>query len=133
MGRNEVTIDWPKVDSLLKAQCDGTGIAAMLGIHPNTLYRKCEEKHGMSFSDYSALKRGEGKELLRAKMFDAAMKGDKTMQIFLAKNYLGMSDRQEVKHEGEIVSEIIWEPWDKADTVYDQTRNSTGQQEAKSE
>lgn len=103
MARPKANIDWGIVDEYLRAHCEGTGIAGILGIHPNTLYLACEEKHKMSFSDYSAQKRGEGKELLRAKMFTQAMGGDKTMQIWLSKQYLGMSDKQEVEHKGVVL------------------------------
>jgi hypothetical protein len=51
----------------------------------------------MSFSEYLQAKRGEGKELLRAKQFQSAMDGDRTMQIWLGKQYLNQSDKHETK------------------------------------
>ena len=42
---------------------------------------------------YSAKKKSEGKEILRKNMFDLAMKGNVTMNIFLSKQYLGFSDK----------------------------------------
>ena len=98
MARPKTKIDWEKVDGFLKAQCDGAAIAGIFGIHPNTLYKACEEKHKISFSEYSALKRTEGKELLRAKMYQEAMKGDKTMLIWMSKQYLGFTDAQKIDH-----------------------------------
>lgn len=96
MGRTKTNIDWGKVDKYLQAQCDGTGIAGLLGIHPNTLYRLCEEKYKMSFSEYSAQKKTEGKELLRAKQYQVAMSGDKTMLVWLGKQYLNQTDRRNI-------------------------------------
>jgi len=93
--RPRVEIDWKKVDSYLQAQCNGTAIASILGCHPDTLYRHCEELHGMTFTAYSQIKRAEGVELLRVKMYSSAMSGDKTMQIWLSKQYLDMKDRHE--------------------------------------
>jgi hypothetical protein len=98
MARPKAEIDWEKVDSYLRAQCDGTAIASLFGIHPDTLYNACEAEHKTGFSAYAATKRGEGKELLRMKMYQSAMKGDKTMQIWLSKQYLGFSDKQAVDH-----------------------------------
>ena len=95
-GRPKANIDWSKVDKYLQAQCDGTGIAGLFGIHPNTLYRACETDNKISFSNYSAIKKAEGKELLRAKQFQSAMEGDKTMQIWLGKQYLGQKDKSDV-------------------------------------
>lgn len=86
-------IDWSQVDKYLKAQCDGVGIAGILGIHPNTLYAKCEEDNKLSFSEYSQIKKAEGKELLRQKQMEVALDGDKTMLVWLGKQYLEQSDK----------------------------------------
>ena len=98
MSRPPIEIDWKKVDQYLQAQCNGTGIAGILGIHPTTLYMKCEEQHKMSFSEYSAQKKGEGKELLRSRQFAEAMKGDKTMLVWLGKQYLEQRDKSQFEH-----------------------------------
>jgi len=76
MGRPKANIDWKKVDKYLQAQCDGVGIAGLLGIHPNTLYRLCEEKYKISFSEYSAQKKAEGVVLIEESIYkDALTKG----------------------------------------------------------
>lgn len=93
MSRPKTEIDWARVDELLVAQCDGAGIASILGIHPNTLYRLCEEEFSMSFSAYSQQKRGEGRELLRAKQYELALSGDKTMLVWLGKQYLNQREK----------------------------------------
>lgn len=98
MARPKIEIDWKKVDNFLKAQCDGAAIAGILGIHPDTLYKACEVAHKMGFSAYAALKKSEGRELLRAKMYEEAFKGDKTMLVWLSKQYLGFSDTQKIDH-----------------------------------
>ena len=95
-GRPKANIDWDMVDKYLQSHCDGAGIAGLFGIHPNTLYEECKRLKKCNFSEYSAQKKSEGKELLRAKMFEQALGGDKSLQIFLSKQYLGMSDKQEI-------------------------------------
>ena len=95
-GRPEIKIDWSKVDKYLQAQCNGIGIAGLLGISKDTLYDKCLEDNKTLFSDYSALKKGEGKELLRAKQFSTAMEGDKTMLVWLGKQYLDQKERTDI-------------------------------------
>jgi len=92
-------IDWKVVDQYLRAQCEGTGIAGILGIHPETLYRRCEAENGVGFSEYSSQKKGEGKELLRAKQFNTAMSGDKTLLIWLGKQYLDQREKQHDEFE----------------------------------
>ena len=98
MARPKADIDWNKVDKYLQAQCNGTGIAGLLGIAPITLYRACEEKYKVNFEAYSAQKKGEGKELLRAKQFEMVMNGNVTMAIWLGKQYLGQRDKSEIDH-----------------------------------
>lgn len=95
MSRPKMEIDWNKVDKYLKAQCDGVGIAGILGIHPETLYDAVKEKFNIGFSEYSAKKKSEGKELLRSKQFDLALEGDKTMLIWLGKQYLEQRDKSD--------------------------------------
>jgi hypothetical protein len=99
MARPKANIDWQKVDNYLKAQCDGVGIAGILGISPDTLYRACMEENKIGFADYSAIKKGEGKELLRARQFQVAMEGDKTMLVWLGKQYLLQQDKSEIDHK----------------------------------
>lgn len=100
MARPKANIDWLKVDRYLQAQCEGTGIAGLLGINPETLYRHCQEKHKMGFDAYSAIKKSEGKELLRGKQFEMAMKGNTAMVIWLGKQYLEQREKSDVSHEG---------------------------------
>jgi hypothetical protein len=103
-GRPEVKIDWNKVDGYLKAQCNGTGIAGLLGISPETLYRHCQKDHKVVFDVYSAQKKSEGRELLRAKQHLTAMEGNVTMQIWLGKQYLDQKDRSDFTTKDEQIN-----------------------------
>jgi len=85
---------------MLEAGCKGTEVAAVLGISRDTLYRACQREHKVDFADYKALKRASGDRLLRVKQFEIAMTGDKTMLVWLGKQRLGQSEKNEIKHEG---------------------------------
>ncbi len=102
MGRPKAHIDWKKVDQYLQAQCDGAAIASLLGIAADTLYRAVEREQNVTFAAYSQQKKSEGKELLRAKQFSTAMNGDKTLLIWLGKQYLGQSDKQSLELAGKL-------------------------------
>lgn len=79
-------------------------VCATFGISPKTLNKLINDKlhdelapdsdEPVSFQDafraYSAAARGS----LRRKQFELAMHGDKTMLIFLGKNYLDQTDRE---------------------------------------
>lgn len=109
MGRLKSNIDWKKVDTLLKAQCDGTEIAAMLGLKcADTLYRHVKETFKMDFVAYSQQKRAEGRTLLKVAQFDKALtEKSQTMQIWLGKQYLGQKDRTDNENRNTEVNHII--------------------------
>lgn len=101
-------IDWEKVDQLLIAGCKGTEIAAHFGIHPDTLYLRCEHEKKMCFSVYLQEKRAIGDTMLRAAQFDEAVrKRDRGMLVWLGKNRLEQSDKEEVRHKGNIPVEVV--------------------------
>jgi hypothetical protein len=106
-GRKRLIIDWAKVDKYLKAQCNGVSIAGILGIHPETLYNACKREFKLDFSAYSEKKKGQGKELLRAKQYDLAMKGEKTMLIWLGKQYLEQKEKTETNLQAEIKTDQL--------------------------
>jgi len=85
-------IDWEKVDNLLMAGCTGTEIAPHFDIHPDTFYRRVNEKYGVGFTEYCSIKRQKGDSLLREKQFQLAMNGDKGLLIWLGKNRLGQKE-----------------------------------------
>ena len=96
-GRPMVTIDWKIVDSLLEADCEGTEIAGYLGINEHTLYQRCLKDNKLRFSDYLREKKAKGNSLLKAKLYESAVKDKNTsMQIWLSKQRLGYRDKQEI-------------------------------------
>jgi hypothetical protein len=96
MARPPADINWATVDQYLHAQCDGVAIAGIIGIAPDTLYHRCQQDHNLGFSEYSQQKKTEGRELLRQKQFDTAMSGDKTMLVWLGKQYLEQKERHDI-------------------------------------
>lgn len=103
-GRPPAQIDWDMVDNFLKAQCDGVGIASYFGVAPDTLYRLTKERYNIGFDDYRRQKQSEGCELLRAKQFQSAMAGDKTMLVWLGKQYLHQREKTDVTTDGEKIN-----------------------------
>lgn len=99
MGRKKIVIDWKLVDKMLMASCEGTEVAAALGIHPDTLYLRCEKDKKMGFSEYLRQKKAKGDNYLKTKQYQVAMNGDKSMLIWLGKNRLGQSDKVDAKTE----------------------------------
>jgi hypothetical protein len=104
-GRKRKLIDWELVDNMLIAHCKGVEVAAALGIDRQTFYRAVKKDKKVDFDTYQQQKQAIGKELLRRKMFSQAMKDSNTTErIFLSKNLLGYTDKQQqdIKVEGTI-------------------------------
>lgn len=95
MARPKAIIDWAKVGKMLEAGCTAEGIAASLGISREVLYRRCELDNKVGFSTFSQQKKASGDDLLRMKQFEIAMKGDKTLLIWLGKQRLGQRENAE--------------------------------------
>jgi len=97
MGRHKIKIDFGMVDNLCNIQCTTEEIASVLNVSVDTLERRCKEEKEVTFAVYSAQKRQGGKMSLRRKQMELALAGDKTMLIWLGKQYLEQSDKTDSK------------------------------------
>lgn len=92
MGRKVIEIDWNEFDKLCSFQCTLAEIASWFDVSEDTIERRVKEYSGETFADYYKQKRGAGFVSLRRKQFEVAMSGDKTMLIWLGKQYLGQRE-----------------------------------------
>lgn len=99
-GRQFIEIDEGKLEKLAALGLTNAECAAILGCSPDTLERNYKETMawGRSHRDAS----------LRRKQFEIALAGNPTMLIWLGKQYLGQSDKNELtgKDGGAIQHEI---------------------------
>lgn len=91
-GRKKAIVDWDILDGLLEANADGVQAAAVLGMHPETLYKHVREEKKMDFSAYSQQKRAKGDSHLLRAQYDKALSGDNSLLIWLGKNRLHQRD-----------------------------------------
>lgn len=73
----------------------------------STLQRYIKKTHGINFDQFREKKASSWKSSLFAKMLDMALKGNPTMAIWLSKQYLGMTDKQEVANTIATESNLI--------------------------
>ena len=86
VGRPKAKVDVEILKNLASIGCPTYEIASVMNVSARTLKR--------NFAEIIDQYKERGKASLRKKMFDKAVKKDNTMmQIFLSKNYLGMSDK----------------------------------------
>jgi hypothetical protein len=109
VGRHKIVVDWDVVNKYLQAGCMGTEVAAVIGCGPDTLYRRCQEEHGINFEAYRQSQLAYGDSLLKDKQFKIALEGDKVMLIWLGKQRLGQKDKQEVEQKGGVEVKITRE------------------------
>jgi len=98
MAGKKKPINWEEFEKLCFIQCTRDEICFWLDITDKTLNNRCKEQYGKPYSAVYDEKRQGGKISLRRKMFQAATNGNGniTMMIWLSKQYLKMSDKQEI-------------------------------------
>lgn len=98
MARPRIKIDWEQFDKLCHMQATRIEIAQWFNCTDETIDNACKREKKVSFSSYYDQKRGRGRISLRRKMYEMALSGDRVMCIWLSKQYLGMTDKQEIKN-----------------------------------
>ena len=99
MGRPKKNLtpkDWDSVNYMCMIHCTGEEIAGVLGMDYDTLNRNCKEQKGMYISEYIKQHQNGGNMSLRRAQWKAAEGGNVTMQIWLGKQWLNQTDKQEV-------------------------------------
>ena len=101
-GRPRVDLDEIKADGwdILEANAvwaTAEYCADKLGISADTLDRRLKEKYGFGFAEYKKKVKEPMRINLRKKQYDVAMQGSHAMLIWLGKNELGQSDKNEVE------------------------------------
>ena len=108
MSKNFIPIDWDIANQLLAAGSPGSEVAAHLGMHPDTFYRRVEQEYGVTYTAYAAEKRSNGDALLRLHQYQKALgltkKGDNTLLIWLGKQRLG---QKETPQENVVNAEVL--------------------------
>lgn len=104
-------IDWKLFENLCRIHCTESEICAIFGITEKTLAARCKETFEKPFSQVFAEKRAGGKMSIRRRQYETAMgrparydeqgnlleaeaPPDRTMLIWLGKQWLGQSDKR---------------------------------------
>lgn len=91
MGRpKKYDIDTEKVEQLAGFGCTNKEIAKFFGCSADLIEK--------TYSEFIIKGREKGKIRLRQLQWKSAESGNVTMQIWLGKQYLGQSDKQEIEH-----------------------------------
>ena len=94
-GRPRKDIDKTNFEKLCGLFCTLDEIAGFFDCSEDTIERWCKREYKQSFAEISAKKRGLGKISLRRAGLELAKK-NAAVHNFYCKNYLGMTDKQEI-------------------------------------
>jgi len=97
MGRPKKELDWVEFEKLCFIQATAEEIAAWFNCSVDVVERRVRSHYGTTFAEIFRKKRGMGRISLRRAMFQHALKGDRTLLIWLSKNHLDMADKLEQK------------------------------------
>ena len=114
-GPDPMAIDWEWVNQMCIIDATAEEICSCyrnpntgkMGISTDTLSRACERELGVKLADYLEEKRKIGRASLRRRQHQAAMEGNTALLIFLGKNRLGQTDKQEIAHDNAASGKLI--------------------------
>ena len=96
MPRQKIEIDWKEFEIYCAAQSTLREIADYFNCSEDTIERRVKEHYSIGFAEVFRRKRQKGLMSLRAGLFKLGMKQG-NVAIYLSKNWLGMSDKQEIE------------------------------------
>ena len=96
-----------KFEEYCRLQCTEAEISSAFEVSEDTLDRWCKRTYGEGFADTFAKKRQGGFISLRRLQYQMAEGGDKTMAIWLGKNWLGQADKVEADIKVEPVNIVF--------------------------
>lgn len=102
MARPRKEIDQKQFENLCGLQCTKLEICGWFDITDKTLDSWCKRTYNKGFSEVYAQKREKGKISLRRAQFQLAEKGNATMLIWLGRQYLGQTDRDNTSDSKDI-------------------------------
>lgn len=99
MGRPRLELNWDEIQKLCAIQATQEEIANWCKCSVDTLVRASQREHGVTFAEFYKKHADTGKISLRRAQFQAALKGNTALLIWLGKQMLGQREpKQEVEH-----------------------------------
>lgn len=96
-GRPKKQIDKRQFEQMCEWQCTRSEIASFFDCDEKTITTWCKETYGMDFSSVCKIKAENGKSKLRHIQFRMAEAGSERMAIWLGKQWLNQSDKQDIQ------------------------------------
>lgn len=97
IGRPKAIIEARQFEELCRMQCTQREICSVLGVTDKTLMKWCIETYGVPYSEAYNKYADFGKKNLRHIQYRMAEAGSERMAIWLGKQWLGQSDKQDIQ------------------------------------
>lgn len=91
--------EWEMLLSMLRINCTQVECCSVFNMDEDTLERNIREREACNFSELYKRYSGQGKTSLRRLQYASAEAGNVTMQIWLGKQWLGQTDKSEIKQD----------------------------------
>lgn len=106
-GRPRKEINLEQLKAMCRIQCTAEECAAIFEVDADTLDARIKEAGFRGFSDFYKKYNHEGKASLRRAQWKAAVEDNNpTMLVWLGKNMLAQTDKQDVKVSGDLVHKV---------------------------
>jgi AraC-like DNA-binding protein len=102
LGRPKIDIDAEQFRKLCGLQCTLSEISSYFECSEDTVERWCKRTFKMSFESLFDKYSGPARISLRRKQYAVAMGGDRTMLIWLGKQYLNQKDKEEMQPDKKV-------------------------------
>ena len=96
MGRPEKHFDWKVLDAILQFKASKRDCAELINISEDTIERRIKKKFQLTFSEYRDRKMAQPRHSIARRQYEIAMAGNATMLIWLGKQWLGQTEKQEI-------------------------------------
>lgn len=94
----KILVDWDEFDKLCNLHCTLEEIAGWFNCSADTIERRVKETYNETFAEHYTKRSARGKISLRRKQWQTAESGNVVMQIWLGKQWLNQSDKNEINH-----------------------------------
>ena len=94
-GRPRIEIDLETLADQVSIFCTKEECAKLLGCSEDTIDRRLMEQTGEGFAAFFEKHSADGKASLRRAQYNAALRGNATMLVWLGKQYLGQKDQHD--------------------------------------
>jgi hypothetical protein len=109
-GRPQIDINWKLLNGLCSVFCTQEEISSIMEVSVDTLERVCKREKRLTFAEYYKKASANGKASLRRSQYKAAVETENpTMLIWMGKQFLNQTDKQEMEHKGSVEIKTIFQ------------------------